>query len=84
MALDVHLGFSPVSLGLAWIVVQGNGDVRATRSLLTDVVPDRGLTAQEAELSDQSLEDAVGRVALLGRSVLVLPKPLVDDRYKWP
>ena len=68
-AIQVDLGFSLVHLGLPRVMVQGDHYL-SPRPDFPDVLSDGGLSTLKAELRHQTIVDAVGSVALLGRPVL--------------
>ena len=73
-----HPGLPEAALGLAWRMGQGHGHLPRPAAL-PYVVLDRGVSAIETVLVPKTLEDALGRVALLpGTSEAVLQDP-VDD-----
>lgn len=75
-----HQGFTKIQLGiLAGLISQGNEEGRDFGSVLADVLSYRGLTPWEVVFCHQAMIDPPGGMALLGRTSLVFPKPLVNE-----
>ena len=78
-AADDHQGLPEVALGVSRRMGQRHEHLLGLTAILSDVVLDRGVSAVEPVLVPEPLEDALGRVALLpGTPVVVLQDP-VDD-----
>ena len=78
-AADDHQGLPEVALGVARLRGQGHEHLPGLTAILSDVVLDRGVSAVEPVLVPETLEDALGGVALfLGATEVVLQNP-VDD-----
>ena len=78
-AADDHQGLPEVALGVSRRMGQRHEHLPGLTAILSDVVLDRGVSAVETVLVPETLEDALGRVALLpGTPEVVLQDP-VDD-----
>ena len=64
-AADDHQGLAEVALGVARRMGQRDEHLPRLAAMLADVVLDDGVSADEAVLVPEPLEDALGRVALL-------------------
>ena len=78
-ATDDHQGLAKVTLGVARRMGQRHEHLPYLAAILSDVVLDRGVSAVEPVFVPETLEDALGSVALLpGTPEIVLHDP-VDD-----
>ena len=64
-AADDHQGLPEVALGVSRRMGQRHEHLPGLTAILSDVVLDRGVSAVETVLVPETLEDALGRVALL-------------------
>ena len=79
LAADDHQGLPEVALGVARLRGQGHEHLSALTAIFPHVVLDRSVSSVESVFVPEPLEDALGRVALLpGTPVIVLQDPVYD------
>ena len=76
---DDHQGLAEVALGVARRVGQRHEHLPCPTAMLPDVVLDDGVSALEAVLVPEPLEDALGRVPLLPGNAMIIVQNLVYD-----
>ena len=78
-AADHHDRFAEIGLGMARCVRQRNEHFAIPPTVFAHVILDDGVAALETMLVAKPLEDPLGCMPLLARSLTILRQPLVDD-----
>ncbi len=76
---DHHDRFAEIGLGTARCMIKRNEHLPMPPTVLPNIVFDDGVAALETMLVAKPLEDPLGGMPLLARSLPILRQPLVDD-----